>query len=53
MVEISNTRYEQLIRAETTLDAVKRICKTLESYQMGDALKALLDTEREVKADAE
>lgn len=53
MVEISNARYEQLIKAEATLDSVKRICKTIPSYCMDDALKALLDTESEVKADAE
>ena len=51
MVEISNARYEQLIRAETTLDSVKRICKTLPSYKLDDALKALLTDESEVKTD--
>lgn len=53
MVEISNTRYEELIRAETTLDSVKRICKTLPSYKLDDALKALLTDESEVNANAE
>lgn len=53
MVEISNARYEQLIKAEATLDIVKRVCASIPSYRMDDALKALLDTESEVKADAE
>ena len=53
MVEISNARYEQLVKAEATLDIVKRVCKAIPSYRMDDALKALLDAESEVKADAE
>lgn len=53
MVEISNARYEELIAAETTLYIVKRVCASIPSYRMDEALKALLDTESEVKPDAE
>ncbi len=50
MVEISNTRYEELIRAETMLDNVNRIVRNVPSYKIDDALKALLTDESRTKA---
>lgn len=53
MVEISNARYEELIRVETTFNNVKVIAKTVPSYKWDEALKALIMEESEVKTDAE
>ena len=56
MVEISNARYEDLIRAETTLAIICRVWKTLPSYKAAEEVSALLNNgsdESEVKADAE
>lgn len=53
MVEISNARYEELIRVEATFNNLKRIAKTVPSYKWDEALKALIMEESEVKTDAE
>ena len=54
MVEISNARYEELIRAETTLVLICRAAKNLPSYKVADEVKILVgNDESEVNADAE
>lgn len=53
MVKISNARYEELIRVETTFNNLKRIAKTVPSYKWDEELKALIMEESEVKTDAE
>ena len=53
MVEISNARYEQLIKAETVLHAVKLLAKKVPSYKWDESLMALVLEESEGEADAE
>ena len=52
MVEISNARYEQLIKAEITLEMIRRVAAMLPAYKVAEEVAVLLD-ESEVKADAE
>lgn len=55
MVEISNARYEELIRAETTLEIICRVWMTLPSYKAAEELGAVINStaKGEVKTDAE